>query len=160
MVEESVEVLVRAGNDMSQLTDKEKEMPLIQIMAYCKPQEEGDESSGFDLTFAADLANMISGSESSEASTTPAAVKLSIEAATQTMTGLMTYFTSSPDLIAAMGKGMTMLPIINYVFDAVRNIISIIDCGVAYTFFENMIDVLDEFAVPSFNDIGTPTGRA
>ena len=153
MVEESVEVLVRAGNDMSELTEEEKEMPLIQVLAYCKPAEEGDDSSGFDLSFAADLADMISGQESGGSGTTPEAVRLSIEAATQTMSGLMLYFQSSPSLSLAMGLGVELLPIVNHVFDAVRNVISIIDCGVAFTFFENMIDVLDEHAVPSFKSI-------
>ena len=97
---------------------------------------------------------MISGSESDDSATTPAAVKLSIEAATQTMTGLMMYFQGSPQLVQAMGNGVELIPVINHIFDAVRNIISIIDCGVAFTFFENMIEVLDEKAVPSFNSIG------
>jgi len=98
---------------------------------------------------------MISGSESDDSATTPAAVKLSIEAATQTMTGLMMYFQSSPQLVQAMGNGVELIPVINHIFDAVRNIISIIDCGVAFTFFENMIEVLDIHAVPTFQAIAS-----
>jgi hypothetical protein len=152
MVTESVEVLVRAGNDMSSLTPEEQDMPLVQILAYCKPADEDDGSSGIDLTFASDLANAISGSEE-ETATTPAAVKLSIEAATQTMDGLLVYFQSSPYLIGAMAKGVELIPVINNIFDAVRNIVSIIDCGVAFTYFEKMIDILDAFAVPTFKAI-------
>ena len=72
-------------------------------------------------------------------------MKLSIEAATQTMTGLMTYFQSSPELTKAMGNGVELIPIISNIFDAVRNVISIIDCGVAFTYFENMIEVIFSF---------------
>ena len=60
MITDSVEVLVRAGNDMSSLTEDEKQDPLIQILAYCKPAEEGDATSGFDLTFASRCVNPLS----------------------------------------------------------------------------------------------------
>jgi hypothetical protein len=73
---------------MSKLTDEQKASPLIQILAYCKP--EGEDSSDFDLTFASDLAAMID-PNAAAASSSPAAVKLSIEAATGTMTALIQY---------------------------------------------------------------------
>lgn len=65
------------------------------------------------------------------------------------------YFSSSPDLTTALGGGVNLLPVITNVFDAVNNIISIIDCEVAFTYFLNMVDVLDAYAVPSFNKIAT-----
>jgi hypothetical protein len=123
MVEESVAVMVKADNDMAALTPEEREMPLVQILAYCKPPDEESDSSGFDLSFATDLAAMIDPNAAASAAT-PAAVKLSIETATNTMDATLKYFQSSPDLIRSMGNSVDLLPIVNYVFDAVNNIIT------------------------------------
>jgi len=151
MVEDSVEVLVRADNDMSDLNEEEREMPLMQLLAYCKPVDESEDASGFDLSFAADLANQFL--DEPVLARTPAAVKLVIEDATIQMDALLAYFQRTPSMIEAMGNSIELLPIVSHVFDAVKNVISIIDCGVAFKYFRNMIEVLDVYAMPSFVNI-------
>ncbi|GMI10701.1 hypothetical protein TrVE_jg2344 [Triparma verrucosa] len=153
VVEKSVDTMVAANNDLSSVNNTE--MPLMQILAYCKASDEDatdDSSNSFDLAFVADLASMIN-PNATTTSTSPAAVKDSIRLASATMVGLQTYFLSSPDLTMALGNGVEMLPIINGIFAAVGNIISIIDCEVVYQVFERILVILQEEGVPSFNKI-------
>ena len=155
IVEESVNAMVAANDDLGSAGGNSTDMPLMQILAYCKSSDEdsGDDSSNsFDLKFAADLAAMIN-PNATATSSSPAAVKDSIKLASATIFGLQTYFLSSPQLTEALGNGVEMLPIVNGLFAAVSNIISIIDCEVAYQVFERILVILQDEAVGSFNAI-------
>mmetsp|Transcript_24018 Transcript_24018/g.50076 ORF Transcript_24018/g.50076 Transcript_24018/m.50076 type:complete len:1092 (-) Transcript_24018:48-3323(-) len=155
IIERSVDAIVKANEDLSSVSADNADMPLIQLLAYCKSSDEDslDESSNsFDLKFASDLAAIIN-PNATATSTSPAAVKDSIKLASATIVGLQTYFLSSPQLTKALGNGVDMLPIVNGLFAAVGNIISIIDCEVAYQVFERILVILQEDAVGSFNSI-------
>ncbi|GMI17260.1 hypothetical protein TrLO_g13403 [Triparma laevis f. longispina] len=153
IVEKSVDAMVAANNDLSSVNNTE--MPLMQILAYCKASDEDatdDSANSFDLAFVSNLASMINPNATSTSSS-PAAVKDSIRLASATMVGLQTYFLSSPDLTMALGNGVEMLPIVNGIFAAVGNIISIIDCEVVYQVFERILVILEDEGVPTFNKI-------
>ena len=127
---------------------------MVQLLAYCKPQEEGaacDDS--IDLSFASKLAASVTGSTSDEGCVTPAQIQNQISLASSQMSASQIAIRSDAQLMEAMGEGVQLLDIVGSIFSAVGNIIDIIDCKVAYESFQRMLVILDEEANQTFKDI-------
>ena len=96
VMETSVNAMVAVNDDMGSVGANATDMPLMQILAYCKSSDDSsgdDDEASFDLKFAADLAAMIN-PNATATSSSPAAVKDSIKLGKRECAKRKAYFGS------------------------------------------------------------------
>jgi len=110
--------------------------PMVQLLAYCKPQEEGACDSTIDLSFALNLTSSVLGTPNKRDCVSPSEIQGQITLASSQMSAAQMTIFGDPKISKAVGEGTRLLTIVGNIFSAVGNIIDIIDCKVAYESFQ------------------------